>query len=877
MAQYDIVKGVKSSGIILNENDHMFVSKGGTATSTSVDRGRLNIFSGGKTLSTWVNNNGLVTVYSGGRASLTTLSNTFASMYLSGGTAIQIVTYPNGWLNVYSGGLASLGYVFGGSMTVFAGGSAVDTDLDRNGIAHISSGGIMKNTRISSYEGTCGKLHVSYGGIASMTTVFSGGSMFVSNGGTATMTTVSAGSMIVSNGATANSTTVSGGSMVVSNGGAASGATVMGSGKMIVSSNGKASGVTVSTGGSVFISSGGTASAVTLKDGYLALSAGASVANLKLIGGSLFIGKGANVNSVTNKKGVELTIEKGAVINNYSGAPIAFPDCDTGWNNYLYNRKKTEAPLNEDVVYNTPAAALSSQTKSIQMDNNGVSCSDMTNYVGYGDEADFMKISLSHAATLSFILTATGAAKFTIWSLTSDTKMKSLQTTTLKKDSKTGQYRAETKGILLKSDTYYISVESTTAKKGGNAYYDVTLNNNKSVFYVKGNDFDNAWYSFNEEDYSGKGYLGVVNGKKENLVSDEWVGYGDEVDFRKFKLTTAAKLSFAIISTDKVKFSICRVNSKKQQNDIVTFSLKTIQTTTVKKLEDKQYFVTTAPLMLDPGYYYIRVESTNAKKGGDADYTVNLNMEKSVFFDKGNSEDDWTDKSNGWINNKKYECQITASTTNLVKDEWVGYNDEIDFRKFTLKTDAKLSFDVLATDKVKFIIYKLNKVEKTYSVTYSLAKIQTTSLGANEWNPTKAITLKAGEYYFSVQSTNAKKGGNAAYDVSVFEFTALPLEDSLSCALTGPEETADPVDDASAFADAFMDSGFESAEPLSGVGLQMSGASGDLSVSPELADASGGIVGLMTADCGEGFSCLASPDGLPKSDTLFSGDASILA
>ena len=44
-------------------------------------------------------------------------------------------------------------------------------------------------------------------------------------------------------------------------------------------------------------------------------------------------------------------------------------------------------------------------------------------------------------------------------------------------------YEAETKALLLEAGTYYVSMESTNAAKGGRAYYNVTVGDD-SRFYV---------------------------------------------------------------------------------------------------------------------------------------------------------------------------------------------------------------------------------------------------------------------------------------------------------------------------------------------------------------------------------------------------------
>ena len=110
------------------------------------------------------------------------------------------------------------------------------------------------------------------------------------------------------------------------------------------------------------------------------------------------------------------------------------------------------------------------------------------NFVGYGDAADYAVIKLTSAANLVFHVTATDAAKFTVWSFTSTTDKKgvvkytekSLQATTLKKDKNAAVFEATTKSLSLAAGTYYISMTSTNASKGGAAYYRVELDKERS-------------------------------------------------------------------------------------------------------------------------------------------------------------------------------------------------------------------------------------------------------------------------------------------------------------------------------------------------------------------------------------------------------------
>ena len=65
----------------------------------------------------------------------------------------------------------------------------------------------------------------------------------------------------------------------------------------------------------------------------------------------------------------------------------------------------------------------------------------MEDWVGEGDAIDYRSFTLDYAVRVSFDLNATDATKFTIWKFDSKTKkLKSLQATTLAKDTTNGNY-----------------------------------------------------------------------------------------------------------------------------------------------------------------------------------------------------------------------------------------------------------------------------------------------------------------------------------------------------------------------------------------------------------------------------------------------------
>ena len=397
------------------------------------------------------------------------------------------------------------------------------------------------------------------------------------------------------------------------------------------------------------------------------------------------------------------------------------------------------------------------------------------NWVGFGDEVDYMEISLINAARLSFHVKASDAVKFTVYTLNYNfgnhtSSLKSVQTGTAKLDKASGKYILDTAGLLLTPGGYYLGVNSTNAKRGGSADYSVSVNGS-SVFFTKG-DIGDDW-----SDVAVYGDNGLVNRTRIGeiaspgiLVDDGWVGYGDEVDYMKVTLNSAAKLSFRVEATDAAKFTVYALDQNAKTGK---YSLKSLQSVALKldKTSGKYILDTAGLLLTGDRPYYIGMNSTNAKRGGSADYSIAVNG-SSEFFTKGDNSDDWTDlQTQG-----EYSALVdgfsllgfNAFTT--VSNRYVGFGDEVDYMRFDLQHGAKLSFAVNATDAAKFTVYALERNAKTGK--YSLKSLQSTALKwDNSWHTysvnTADLWLGPGTYYIGVSGTNAKKGGSADYDFSV--------------------------------------------------------------------------------------------------------------
>ena len=316
-------------------------------------------------------------------------------------------------------------------------------------------------------------------------------------------------------------------------------------------------------------------------------------------------------------------------------------DDDDQKNNWLYEGGKKGRGLNTDVAGDAVAAkeiSRAAKGKQIQVDAKKVEHDDTgkySNFVGFGDTADYVKIHIDTAANLSLTLECDKAAKLTIYQLTCKGEdvvgAKALQTTTLKAGK--GEVSSTLKLLQTPGD-YYIAVTSTNAKKGDEAYYNVTVND-KSVFFDNCDDHTNDWLY--EGGKGGRGENTTLIGSEGITIvdtvmeiridkdiptgEDEWhnfVGFGDDADYRKINIVKdGATASFSVYANDQANFVIYSYDKE-------TNKAKALQTSKLKK-ENNEYTVTTDEYTFaTAGEYYIAVTSTNAKKGGNAYYNVEL-------------------------------------------------------------------------------------------------------------------------------------------------------------------------------------------------------------------------------------------------------------
>lgn len=741
--------------------------------------GQIDVYNGGSAVLEKADYVGLATVHSGGTMTLgaysenTTVMENGGYLYIPDETILLPDLYPDYDLNVKIKPNTFKDLVLSGpyqSATAHSGTVASHTTLRGSAGLDVFSGGKAINTVLSS-----GYLTVESGGVASGVSMADSGFVTVSGGGRITGSlNFGTGTVYVEDGGIVDFdiSALKGGNAVL----------LTNYNRIVLNSGELRNTITVSgelqTKGTYALATG--AFSLSADSEYRSeqqkIFAFCDTSGMKL--GAVLVGKKTKIGNQTyalNLSSGNLTLTVAAYVEGEEIWYEKYGFADGGWNDFLLDKWKELNPNAAKFV----STAVSASTADILLDTKGsVSQNGKKNYVGGGgDAADFARITMKNAAKLSFTVTSTDAAKFTLWRLIpgrgDSYTMKSVQTATLKKNKLTGEYEATTNGLMVyEGEEFYVSVESTNAKKGGEAFYNVQVNKDESAFFTKGDNSDD-W-----EDMKWNGADGDVGSCKTDsstyLVTSGWVGFGDEIDYKSFKINSAAKLLLWVEASDEAEFALYQLNEPDKKGN---YSLKKIESAKLSK--NKQYTPTNdepkyckvfQPVLVTAGTYYLSVKSTNAAKGGSADYEVYYNG--TVFFSKGDSSDDWDDLAEKGSAGKVGANIDLSPDMYTVTQNWVGYGDAVDYKKITLTCPTKLSLYVYSFDNLKFSLCALNEPDKKGD--YSLKTLQTVSLKMGKWDidcdaTTKPILLQAGVYYIRMESTNAAKGGNANYEVTMNE------------------------------------------------------------------------------------------------------------
>ena len=322
-----------------------------------------------------------------------------------------------------------------------------------------------------------------------------------------------------------------------------------------------------------------------------------------------------------------------------SGKTEIYFDGDNGDNNWLWTKadKWNENVCGEDVdALVIDDSFLEDGNSAVQVDTDMetvVEHNGYTNYVGFGDAMDIRKIELMNAAKLSFDLakTSTGAAKLIVYTETNGKMViaNSKLTVTAKAAATSGILKNQ---AVLDKGVYYIAVQSTDASKGKETYYNVSLNTN-SLFYMDGdNGTNNLNSKTNKVDavvMKDENTMTLHTGEKlrldgilagDNEINHDgyinFVGSGDDSDIVRIQANAGMKMSLKATATDAVNLVVYGL----QKNGTLK-ALKTIKSkNNIAELVDFELKAKSAP----GGQFFIGVTSTNAKKGSEAYYNVDV-------------------------------------------------------------------------------------------------------------------------------------------------------------------------------------------------------------------------------------------------------------
>jgi len=274
-----------------NERGNFFLSGGTASNFLLFSLGVLTVSSGGTALDTEIRANGALTVSNGGVAT---------GIVLSKGGKLNTTVRGNDAQTLVSGSHAS-------GTFLLSGGVASDFILYENATQYVSSGGTALHTLISS---SWAHQSIFAGGLASLTSVCSKGSMTILGGGIARDTVISSGgTMMAAGGSVSGATVMSGGSLQVTTATAGpdeSGGSsvlenifVVSGGTLDAAANAKYSG-TVDISGTLKISSG-------VEIGTLTVSSGGSA----VVGGTLRVAT-STWNTTVNKNGL-MVVSSGGI------------------------------------------------------------------------------------------------------------------------------------------------------------------------------------------------------------------------------------------------------------------------------------------------------------------------------------------------------------------------------------------------------------------------------------------------------------------------------------------------------------------------------------------------------------------------------------
>ena len=309
---------------------------GGLANECTIySGGRVNVSSGGKLLGAYAQTGGIFTVQAGGTATISSGSGISAwvgggNMFVSSAQVRRVVVYDGGAFAAREGSYISGGNISAGTLALSSGCSAGNVSAfgdgsgsalaqltvmtgaktsngriwGKDGRLKVNSGGsafnmVVESAGTATVSGIIESANVSSGGflsittsdgLASRTSLGSGGSMELGTSTAAVVTSIcSGGYLTIMYSATANLVHVIGGGLILRSGGSAISTYVRDDGFAVVNSNAKITTAYLDNGGRIDVFSSATVYSAFVSSGGLLKNSGGSLGDVRVLDGGTVI------------------------------------------------------------------------------------------------------------------------------------------------------------------------------------------------------------------------------------------------------------------------------------------------------------------------------------------------------------------------------------------------------------------------------------------------------------------------------------------------------------------------------------------------------------------------------------------------------------
>jgi autotransporter passenger strand-loop-strand repeat protein len=197
----------------------------GSGSNIVVNGGTMQMY--GATTSTTVGGGGIEVVNSGTVDSAALITSGGDQIVLATASAVSATVATSGRQDILGSASATLVSGLNGRIVISSGGHATGDRIFSGGVETINSAGVTTGTFVSGIGGASATEVVNSGGVASNTSVGSGGRILVSGGTTSNAVVSSGGSELVFTGGTiAGVITLSGGTLEIKSGGSAGSSTI---------------------------------------------------------------------------------------------------------------------------------------------------------------------------------------------------------------------------------------------------------------------------------------------------------------------------------------------------------------------------------------------------------------------------------------------------------------------------------------------------------------------------------------------------------------------------------------------------------------------------------------------------------------------------